>query len=62
MNLLKICKNYSCLNGGKNFATIRNKTYLAASRNNTIDVLLVMVVLFVSLVFLKATEEGNLKK
>lgn len=35
---------------------------VAASRNNTIDVLLVMVVLFASLVFLKATEEGNLKK
>jgi len=36
--------------------------FVAASRNNTIDVLLVMTLLFSVLVFLPATEELNLKK
>lgn len=36
--------------------------FVAASRNNTIDVLLVMTVLFAVLIFLRATEELNPKK
>lgn len=36
--------------------------FVAASRNNTIDVLLVMTLLFAVMVFLQAVEELNLKK